>query len=200
MYAVNSKDPAAYIRQMEQIFPVYFAVCAMAAMGLTILSPDVIAILTPAAYHRAGSLVALIATAYLLAQLSNYFIQTFFIHHKMSQVVYAYVAAAIVNLSANLILVKKFGIIGAALGAILAYGVMLVSIYWFSNRLVPIKILSNSVFIIAIFLASATVLLHSWLVHPVYLSLMVKTPILFTLCFFVGWYLQFRRKKFTEIT
>jgi O-antigen/teichoic acid export membrane protein len=139
VYFVNSRSPGEYAGQMGQFFTYFFAVCAGAFLFFAAVSPDIIKILTPQIYHRAGTLVVIVLAAQICATISNYFLPTFFINHQVQRVAVVYAIAAAANFGFNLWLIPKMGIVGAAWATLIAYGLMAGLLWHQSQRLMPIS-------------------------------------------------------------
>jgi O-antigen/teichoic acid export membrane protein len=140
IYGVNSQSGEEYDRQMGEFFLFYIAVCLGVFLLISSLSPDVIRILTPPFYHRAGSLVTVILTGHILANVSNYFLSNFFLAGKMQLISIVYFVCAAANVSLNYALIPGYGIMGAAWATLVSYALMFGMICHVSQRIRRIPI------------------------------------------------------------
>ncbi len=85
------------------------------------------------------NIVPIILLAYVFTGAYVNFVVGVYLEKKTKYLPYATGAGAVVNVVANLLLIPKFGIVGAAFATLLSYVVMAVGIYFPSQRLYHIK-------------------------------------------------------------
>lgn len=117
-----------------------YAGFAAAALAVAALGPDLLRLMTPnnSAFHAAGPIIPVVALAYLLHGL--FLLTSVGIGIARQARFYPMVtaAAATANVAANLLLIPRFGAMGAAWATVLAYAVMAIAGYTFSRRVFPI--------------------------------------------------------------
>ena len=182
VYSVQGNSVKNYSAQMGEFLFYFIIICCASFLILATVSPDLIKILTPSVYHKAASLVGIILIAHVMATVSNYFLSTFFIVKKVQVVAIIYAICAIANVAFNFILIRKIGIMGAALSTLISYALMAGMLYFESQRLIRIDIKFRAIFITAIITAALWYLLSKVGVSNLWLSLTIKilllTPIL----------------------
>jgi O-antigen/teichoic acid export membrane protein len=117
-----------------------YAAFAGAALGVAALGPDLLRLMTPRnpAFHAAAPVIPVVALAYLLHGV--FLLTSIGIGIARAARYYPMVtaAAAAANIGANLLLVPRFGAMGAAWATVLAYAVMAGFGHALSRRVFPI--------------------------------------------------------------
>jgi O-antigen/teichoic acid export membrane protein len=140
IYSVNAQSSREYSQQMGRFFIYFLAICGIALLLVKAFAPDVINLLTPSLYHNTATLVAIVLLGQTCAALSNYFVPTFFLTHKVQLLGISYGVSAALNVALNFYLIPRIGIIGAAWATLIAYGVMAVILFVNSQHLIKINI------------------------------------------------------------
>ena len=151
-FALSAFEPAwgpfVYARAREEggaatlarIATYAFAGFAAFALGVAALGPDLLRLMTPidSAFHAAAPIVPVVAFAYLLHGV--FLLTSVGIGIARAARYYPLVtaAAAVTNVGANLVLIPRFGAMGAAWATVLAYAVMAALGFAFSRRVFPI--------------------------------------------------------------
>lgn len=127
-------------RTLARVATVAFAAFLAAALALAVLGGDLLALLTPRnpAFRAAAPVIPVVALAYALHGL--FLLTSIGIGVAKEARYYPLVtaAAAAVNVSANLALVPRAGMMGAAWATVLGYAVMAAFGYVLSRRAFPI--------------------------------------------------------------
>ncbi len=108
---------------MSQLVTRYVAGVGFAGLGLALFSHEVIVLLTPSDYHAASRVVPLVVSAYVLNGITHFTNIGMKIRNRNHLSTPIVVAAAILNLGLNLVLIPAYGMMGAAWATALAYGV-----------------------------------------------------------------------------
>lgn len=195
MFAVNAGSRRDYVCQMGDFFPIFAIGCGAALLMLLTVSPDLIRILTPAPYHRAGSLVLILLAGQICAAMSNYFLPTFFLERRLQLVSLAYAAASAANIAANFLLLPRIGIAGAAWATLAGYALLLGLIIAFSQRLVPLNLSFKKIGVIAASLAAAAWIITSVGAARPLLSLALKGAVLVPILAGTACYIYVSRRK-----
>ncbi len=140
MFAVNARSRRNFVSQMGEFLPVFLIGCGAALLMMLAASPDLIRLLTPSQYHRAGSLVLILLAGQMCAALSNYFLPTFFLKSRLQLVSLTYAAAAAANIAANLLLLPRMGIAGAAWATLVGYAFLMALNFTLSQRLERLEV------------------------------------------------------------
>lgn len=196
VYSVCKVSPEEYGKQMGEFFTFYFYACVFAFITISLLSRDFICFLTPATYHRAGSLVNIILYGQIFAAISNYFIPNFFLKTKMQLIAVVYLVSAIVNVVLNYILITRYGIIGAAYATLVAYFIMCVMIFALSQNIGKMRleyrsIISSTLYAIIIYYGISSIKI----INPIYAIISKSILIAIALMFALMWIKRGRNKK-----
>lgn len=119
--------------QLEQNFTLLFATALPACVGVCMLAPNIATVLLGEAFRASASIVIPVITiGSLLAGIKAfYFDLSFQLGQKTMGQVWVSLVAALVNILLNLILIPRFGLLGAAFSMVATYCVgLLLSIVW----------------------------------------------------------------------
>jgi len=173
MWAVATKT---YARQFYAKVMTYFSTVALyVALAVSVLSPEIVRLLSRReAYWRAWQVVPFVALSYVLYGL--YFQGAVGINLKKETRFLPFVvgSAAAVNLVLNYLLIRPWGIMGAAASTVISYLLLVVLVFWVSQRLYPIAYEWGRLFRLA--LVAALIYLASLLVpnSPTWLAVLLK--------------------------
>jgi len=113
----------------------YLIFLTSAALAVAAFSPEALTILAGGRYSAASKIVPMIALAYLFLGLYTVVGVGVGIKKKSQYYFVATGSGAVANLAVNLILIPRFGMVGAAIATVSAYTVMSLLIYVLSQRL-----------------------------------------------------------------
>jgi O-antigen/teichoic acid export membrane protein len=132
-----AKDPGArtvYARVMLYSL----TLLTLVGLSLSIFAREALTLLTPPAYHAAAGVVPLIILAYLFYEVYYLFSFGFDLTKKTGYAPFMVGAAALVNLCLNLILIPRFGMLGAAIATVVSYMLLPIIEYPIVRRLYPV--------------------------------------------------------------
>jgi O-antigen/teichoic acid export membrane protein len=109
------------------------------AVGLSLFVPDVLRVMTTPAFYGAANLVPVILVGYVLQGWSQIHDTGILMREKTSYVTVANWIAACAALVAYATLIPRYHGLGAAVATAIAFGTRSASIYYFSQRLWPIR-------------------------------------------------------------
>jgi O-antigen/teichoic acid export membrane protein len=117
-----------------------YAGFAAAALAVAALGPDLLRLMTPnnPAFRAAAPIIPVVALAYLLHGVFLLTSVGIGIARQARYYPMVTAAAAVANVGANLVLIPRFGAMGAAWATVLAYAVMAGLGHVFSRRAFPI--------------------------------------------------------------
>ncbi len=107
-------------------------------LGLSLLAPEILAVLTPPQFHGAARVIPLVVLSYLFFEM--YYLISFGLDLTM-KTSYAPIIigiGALINLILNLILIPRFGMMGAATATVLSYMLLPVIEYPIVQRFYPV--------------------------------------------------------------
>lgn len=137
---------------------VYLLVCSLAFVGLSLVSPLALRLLTTPEFYAAYTIVPWVAGAYLLKGPYIIFLMGVLMKNKSSWQLYLEVAAALLNIVGNIALIPVLGREAAAVTTLFSYGLMVVGSYILVTRVNPIPGLtlpfSVGFFLLALLVAS----------------------------------------------
>lgn len=117
-----------------RVLVLFSGVVCYAATGLSLLSPYILRILTPPAYHGAWLSVPLLAFAIVLNGCYHVFSVGVNVMGKTKYVSVTTAIAATTNLALNFLLIPRLGPIGAAVATIVAQLISAITLYFVAQR------------------------------------------------------------------
>jgi O-antigen/teichoic acid export membrane protein len=115
--------------------------------GLGIFGPSLLRLLAPARYETSGALSGVLGAGILLWFVGLFLQKELELRLDSRRLLVNLVLAAVVNLGANTVLIRSFGLIGAALATVLGYGVyvgLTLLAGWRGLPLVPARTIGSS--------------------------------------------------------
>jgi O-antigen/teichoic acid export membrane protein len=121
-----------------RIFSYFMAALVFAALGVSLLSRDILKVMTTEAFWPAYRIVPVIALAHVIHAFYYHF--TIAITYKKQTKYYAYlnVMVGILNLLLNFLLIKAYSVWGAAFATLISYLFRSGMVYYYADRLEPI--------------------------------------------------------------
>jgi len=157
-------------RTFARVFDYVSIAACILLLGLSLFSRELLYIFATAQYFEAYKVVPFISAGLIIYTLGGYFSIGVGIAKKTIHMAWTGVVAALVNLSLNWLLIPRFGMLGAAVSAVIAFFVLAVLLMIISQRLykVPYRFGVNGImyFITASVIAVAYLFLIdkiSWL-------------------------------------
>lgn len=146
-------------------------------LGLSLLSKEVIEVLTPQSYWSAYRIVPLIALCYVFDAIRNVVISGMYLQKDTRHLAAVTVPVALLDLALNYLLISRFLAMGAAVATLVAYATNLFACLIVAQRLykIPYEYARSA---IALFSAVAMYLAADALKLPLVLSLLLKVALL----------------------
>jgi len=113
-------------------------VLTLIGLGLSLFAREALTVLTPPAYHGAARIVPLIVLSYLFFEVYYLFSFGFDLVRKTGYAPFIIGAGAIINFGFNLLLIPRFGMVGAAVATVLSYMLLPIIEYPIVRRLYPV--------------------------------------------------------------
>ena len=104
------------------VFSYFVRALGIVMLGAALFARPLLAVLTPDDYSAAASLVPIVCLAYFLFSLHEHFRVPCLLAKKSMNLIPVYGLAAVVNVLANLALIPRFGVIGAAWASVATFG------------------------------------------------------------------------------
>ncbi len=140
--------PIMYAAAEREDAPARFAVLYTTLIGgflwigvaLTVVSPPLVALLTPREYWPGTVVIPLVVAAYVLHGIHAVLGNALYQKNRTWLLALALVAATGANLVANLSWIPRHGMLGAAWATLLAYGVLVGLTYAFAQMVFPVRL------------------------------------------------------------
>lgn len=117
----------------SQIFVLYSSVVIFAALAFALFSPELFAIMVDARYAAGRQVVPLIALAYIFLAMGSYLQLGAFLVSRTDLIGIVSAVAAGSNLLLNYLLIRHFGMMGAAWATVLGFAVLAIGSYYVSQ-------------------------------------------------------------------
>ena len=136
MYAIAKRRDAP--RVYQRVFRWFGMVLLFAAFGLSLACTVLFDLLFPRSYHAAAPVIPIVAASIALYGVYTVFMVGANVRRKTWLISVLTTAAALVNLGCNLVLIPRFGAMGAAVSTLIAYCALAVLAYIVNQRIYPI--------------------------------------------------------------
>jgi O-antigen/teichoic acid export membrane protein len=160
-----------------RLFTYYALVMIAAALGIGLFADEAISLMAPSAYKGASTVVPIIVLGYVLYGMANYLTTGIMITYKTKYAAYIQLSCAAINVLLNILLIRTFGVYGAAMATFLTFLVMAVLTFAISQRLYPISFeygRVSALFVIPLFLFALATLFD----FPLVTSLAYKSALM----------------------
>lgn len=121
-------------KSFAKIFLYFFLALFLVWFGLTIFSHDIVSIIVGPSFRSAAIVIPGVALAYLFREVGDFFRNVLFINKRSKVVSLVAVFCAVINVGCNLLLIQKFGFIGAVWSTILTWLSYMVLLFYFSIK------------------------------------------------------------------
>lgn len=162
-----------------------FAACAFCAFSLALFGPAVATLLIPEKYSSGFALIPLVALAGLVSVVFQVWGRVISYAKKTYILSLVAVAATIIKISMNVVLLPKFGFWGAALTTVVAYGFMAAAVVTIINRDRALPRISVAVEVVWLGALAAFIIIEHFTLHQIAASLTAKTFIMIIVSFFL---------------
>jgi O-antigen/teichoic acid export membrane protein len=137
-FAYSVRDDAEARRTYAFVLTYLVVVASWAALGLGLLSPWLVRLLTTPEFYPGSRVVA--PLAFGTVAYAAYIVMAIGVGRaKRTQFNWAIAgAAAVLNVALNLILIPPYGMMGAAIATVAAYVLMFVLMTWYAQRVFPV--------------------------------------------------------------
>lgn len=145
----------------------YFLLLAIPSFfGLWALSkPILVAFANADVAEHSYYIVPIVALSFLFLGMYSIFSQIISVHKKTKIIGAIWLVSAAINISANLIFVPRFGILGAAITTLLAFGFIFLSALYYSSKYLTVKI--KYLFILKSILAASIMAITIKWINPI---------------------------------
>ena len=175
----------------------YFTLLVFAALTLSIFSKEAVQILTGANFHSAYVIVPFIAFSYVAYGMYFNFATGVSIKKKTIFSMVATIVAGIVNILLNYFLIMKFAMLGAAISTLISFVLLMLLIYYFSNRVYHIDYQFKRMFKV-LSLGVVMVFIGVILNLPLFINLIIKFGLIISfliILYFIKFFTEEEMKK-----
>ena len=136
MFAVAKREDAVDI--FRHLFRWYSIVLLFATFGLLLISISALYMLFPPSYYAAEAVIPIVAVSIMFFGMYSFITIGISIRRKTWFAVILTTVAALANVGLNMVLIPRYGSIGAAVSTLIAYVLLASSAYIVNQRLYPI--------------------------------------------------------------
>ena len=122
-----------------RVATLYIAVAGLIWLALSVFSHEIIMLTAPAAFRQAALFIPPVALSYLLYGLFVLSVTGAGVAKRTAGLPLVMLAAAVLNIGLNLVLIPRIGAMGAALSTLAAYSAMVAAALYVSERVYPIS-------------------------------------------------------------
>ena len=120
---------------MGRIITYFLLVLTFVGLGISVLGKDTLRIMAEPCYWEASKYIPILILAYIIFGLFDHFVMNIMISKKPKYLSYIDMANALVNILLNVILIKAYGLYGAAFATLISYALRVITLYTVSRRL-----------------------------------------------------------------
>ena len=167
---LNDKKYGDINRIVLPLLLAYSVIC----VGVTLVAPEIIMILAPKEYYSGVYAVPPIVSVAFLSALYNIYANVEFYHKKSGGIAVATIVSAVVNIALNLVLIPKFGFVGAAYTTLVSNIVLIFMHYCNYRRCQKERVYNDKL----VFLLAAACLILCGLCNLLYINNIVRYAVI----------------------
>ncbi|MFH1227187.1 MAG: polysaccharide biosynthesis C-terminal domain-containing protein [Planctomycetota bacterium] len=126
--------------KLKMFIGVYLLILVPAAFGTIVVGQDIVKIMMGVEYHGSYIILPWVVGGVFFFGLSQYFVLPLQLKEKPSIIAALITGAGVLNILLNIVMIPRWGIIGAAAATLIAYFVYAVTSYWINNKFIKISI------------------------------------------------------------
>lgn len=140
MYESFSESDKTGGEKVSCFLPIYYFACLWIVVGISVLGREAISILTESSYHNAFIFVPIVALAYLFQSWYRPFNEILNFYKKTVLVSIGSIIQGVANLLLNILLVPKFGAMGASWATFASLLLLGLFVFIWAQKIHPIRI------------------------------------------------------------
>ena len=149
-----------------RLFEYYCFALVAAALGLSLIVKEMVSVASAPSFHAAYTIVPVVALAYVFQGMNRFFLTGTFIAKKTVHMGAVGLGSAAANVGLNLLLIPRYGMLGAAWATVFSFFLMAALALHVSQRLYPIPYVFSRVatllgFAVAMYFVSCKVTVPS---------------------------------------
>jgi O-antigen/teichoic acid export membrane protein len=138
MYIIHGRPDHAKV--FSQVFLFYSLLLTYTALGLALLSPEIVNVMVDSKFAASEAVIPVIALSYVVCGAAYYVQLGMLLSNRTELIGILSAGAAIFNLGLNYVLITYFGMMGAATATALSFLAMAIGSYWLSQRSFPLPL------------------------------------------------------------
>ena len=138
MFAIQKQPDSSSI--FRQLFVLYSALLTYAALGISILSPEIVHIMVAPEFSASQNVIPVVALAYVIWGIGYYVQAGMLLTNHTKRIGAISIGAVMLNLMLNYGLISQFGMMGAAWATLLSFLATAAAYYFFSQRAYPLPL------------------------------------------------------------
>jgi O-antigen/teichoic acid export membrane protein len=176
MFFIQKQPDSSAI--FRQLFVLYSALLTYAALGISILSPEIVRVMVGPKFSASQGVIPIVALAYVIWGIGYYVQVGMLLTSNTKRIGAISIGAVILNLILNYSLVSRFGMMGAAWATMLSFLGTAVAYYCFSQRVYPLSLAVGRVTASIILGAVLFIACRLWAPGSIWLSFLAKGTVL----------------------
>jgi O-antigen/teichoic acid export membrane protein len=132
----------------KRIFTYYFSIVVFSGLGISVFIDEIISIMAASEYQGAANVVPIIVLSYIFFGTGHFFNLGIMVTNRTKYVAYIQCSVAGVNILFNLLLISRYGVMGAAVATALSFLLLCALTFVVSQRLYPIAFEYGRAFIV----------------------------------------------------
>jgi len=132
LYRYTNQD--GWQPQFARIASYFTLVLFATGLGIALFSPELLQIMVPKEYFPPPLLLPIIIASYLAREIGDFFRSLLLINKRSGMVGQIAAGGAVLNLAANMLLIPRFGIYGAALATLLTWVAYMLACWVIADR------------------------------------------------------------------
>lgn len=165
--------------KLSKYVEIMLLVYSVACIGLTLMAPEVLKIMTTEEYMEAVYIMPPIAAGIFFVSLYNIYSNVLLYYKKTNYIMFATFVAAIFNLFSNYIFIKMFGYQAAAYTTLVSYIILAYMQFRFAKKLIGKETLFNDqhLWIIAMFTVIMCIVINA-----IYFNSIIRYSVIILIC------------------
>jgi O-antigen/teichoic acid export membrane protein len=176
MYAIRTQPEHAAI--YRQLFSMYSMSMIYLGLAMSLFSPETIRLMVEPKFAASQDVIPIVVLAYVFYGISYYAQLGIFLTEKTGRLGYIGVAAALLNLGANYVLVSRYGMMGAAWATLFSFLFVAAASYWCSQSLLRLPLGVGRVSLGIALAVACYLICRTWTPDPGVAALVVKSFVL----------------------
>ena len=174
-------------------FSVFFFILSAVFLFITAYIEEILWLMTTEKYYEAAYYVPIIGGAYLINGVSQIFSSALYAEKKTKSIAMINMVVALINIFLNIVLISRYGVLGASLATLISYALVMIMTLSRSNKLTKIRWDIRRYMKLVVITVLVVILVNIVSVDSIFAGVLLKIAILLSALFVV-----FKIGYFTE--